>query len=442
MMMNKEVILFWMPVWGGFHMAGWREESAVYDPPMNFAEIRRSVQVAERGKLHGFFLADSLTVGGLDPLVVSRTARVLRGFEPLTLLSALAGCTERIGLLATASTTYNEPFHVARMVASIDHLSGGRAGVNVVTSGAKEAANFGLEQHLDHGVRYARGQEFVEVLNGLWDSWEDDAFVCDKESGVYFDPGKMHALNFRGEHLSVAGPLNIARPVQGHPVIAQAGSSVDGRAFAARNADIIITLQADIARGKQFYEELKEQVAATGRNPDHVKVLPTLVFVVGRSQADADEKLARLDELLDPQVGMERLTEMIGFDLSGFELDGPVPEIPATAHGSQTRQKYFVDLAKRDNLTVRQLMQIAARLGAVAGTASTIADTIQEWAQAGAADGFNVMFADASESLDVFVDEVVPELQRRGLFQTDYRGHTLRENLGLPRPANPYAVTA
>jgi FMN-dependent oxidoreductase (nitrilotriacetate monooxygenase family) len=293
---------------------------------------------------------------------------------------------------------------------------------------------------MEHTVRYARGQEFVDAVIGLWDSWEDDAVACDKASGVFFDPEKLHPVDYRGEHLSAAGPLNMSRPPQGHPVIAQAGSSEVGRAFAARNADVIYTLQADLEKGKEFYAEVKEQVAENGRDPEHVKILPALICVVGRSQADADEKLAALDSLVDPAVGLDNLSKMLEHDLSEVPIDSPMPEIPDAQVGSKTRQRYFLDLAKRDNLTVRELMQIAARRGAVAGSANSIADRIQEWVQAGAADGMNITFADATDSLDVFVDEVIPELQRRGIFHREYRGSTLREDLGIPRPVNRFAT--
>jgi FMN-dependent oxidoreductase (nitrilotriacetate monooxygenase family) len=442
---RKEAVLFWMPMWGGFHESAWRAEEAPFDPAMNLAEMRRMLRKAEHGKFHACFLADTLSVGAegadVSPALLSRTAKAVR-WEPITLLSALSACTERIGLLATSSTTYNEPYHVARMFASLDHLSGGRAGWNVVTSGSNgESFNFGREQHMDHSLRYERGQEFVDAVVGLWDSWEDDAVLSDKASGIYFEPEKLHALNYLGEHLSVAGPLNMSRPPQGRPVIAQAGSSEVGRAFAARNADVIYTLQADLEKGKEFYAEVKEQVAENGREPEHVKILPAFICVVGRSQADADEKLAALDALVDPQLGMDNLNKMLEYDLSGAALDGPVPEIPEAQIGSKTRQRYYLDLAKRDNLTVRQLMQVAARRGAVAGSALSIADRIQEWVEAGAADGMNITFADATGSLDVFVDEVIPELQRRGIFHSDYRGSTLRDDLGIPRPVNRFAIS-
>ncbi|MEU2778167.1 LLM class flavin-dependent oxidoreductase [Streptomyces sp. NPDC007162] len=446
---KTDAILFVVSDWGGFHPSAWRAEGVPANPPMDFKMMRRFVQTAERGKFHGLFLADSPAVGFLGQEVsieaLSRTVKGVRGPEPLTLLSALTAHTERIGLLATASTTYSEPYNVARMFASLDFLSGGRAGWNIVATASTAAAlNFGRAEHMPHAARYERAQEFVDVVTGLWDSWEDDAFLHDKKSGRFFDPDKLHALDYRGKYLSVAGPLNAARPPQGHPVIVQAGSSGPGRAFAARNAEVVFTLQANLAAGKEFYAELKEQAAAYGRDPRHVKVLPGLTLIVGRSEADANEKLARLDALVDEEVGKEMLRTVLGreFNLSGISLDGPMPEVPESEVVSQGAQRFFLDLVKRDNLTVRQAMQLAARFTALAVTPTTAADLMQEWLQAGAADGFNIMFADAIDSLDVFVDEVIPELQRRGLFHTEYRGTTLRESLGLPRPANRYAASA
>jgi FMN-dependent oxidoreductase (nitrilotriacetate monooxygenase family) len=441
---NKEAILFWMPIWDGYHLGAWRAEDAPSDSTMNFAEIRAKVQAAERAKFHACFIADSLVVGveggQLSDAALSRTGKGVL-FEPMTLMSALSMCTERIGLVCTGNTTYNEPFTLARQFASLDHLSGGRSGWNVVTgAGPKESKNFGREQHMAHETRYARGQEFFDATTGLWDSWEDDAWVLDKESGIYFDPAKLHTLNYRGEHLSVAGPLSVSRPVQGHPVIAQAGSSPVGRAFAARVADVVYTIQIDIKSAQEFYASLKDEVAANGRNPDHVKILPALDLMVGRSQAHAEEKLARLDSLVDPKVGLERLSAYLEFDLSDVPLDGPLPEIPETEFGAKTRQKHFLTVAERDNLTVRELMHFAMRFGAIAGTATTIADMIQEWVESGASDGVNITFSDASDSMEIFIDEVIPELQRRGVFHEDYRGSTLRENLGIPRPSNRFAA--
>ncbi len=436
---KRQAILFLFPEWGGMHLTAWRDPAAPDDPTMDFSAIRAMAQTAERGKFHGLFLADTLAIRhSLEPQALSRTAKGVR-YEPFTLMAALSACTERIGLLLTASTTYNEPFHVARKLASLDHLSGGRAGWNVVTSGTPaESVNFGFDEHMDHALRYERGAEFFDVVTGLWDSWEDDAFVRDKASGTYFTLDKLHQLDHRGRFLSVAGPLTVSRPPQGHPLIAQAGSSPVGRAFAARIADVIYTLQSDLGQARAFYREVKELVAAAGREPEQVKVMPALIAVVGRTQGEADERLARLDALVDPAVGMAQLRSLIETDLSGHPLDGPVPEIPQTELGSRTRQQYFVDKARAEQLTIRQLMQVAARTGAIAGGPQEIADHIEAWVEAEAADGFNVTFADASDSLGHFVDLVVPELQRRGVFHADYEGRTLRDSLGIPRPANRF----
>jgi FMN-dependent oxidoreductase (nitrilotriacetate monooxygenase family) len=287
--------------------------------------------------------------------------------------------------------------------------------------------------------RYERAEEFFDVVTGLWDSWEDDAFVRDKASGLYFHPEKVHALNHRGKHLSVAGPLNIARPPQGHPVIAQAGSSTSGRAFAARIADLIFTMQTELKSAKQFYDDLKSQAVSLGRDPNQIKILPVIIFSVGHSMAHAEDKLARFDALVDPVFGMELLNAVVKADLSGYPLDGPVPDVPAH-YDSKMSQNYFLGIAKRDNLTIRQLMQVVARISAVPGTATSIADRFEEWMEAGAADGFNIQFANSADSLEIFVDEVIPELQRRGLFQTEYRGKTFRQNLGLPRPQNRFVT--
>ncbi|WP_242128221.1 LLM class flavin-dependent oxidoreductase [Sphingobium sp. Sx8-8] len=440
---KREAVLFFMPTYRGFHTAAWRAEKDIeHSVEMDFSIVRRQIQLAERGKFHAAFFADGLVVG-MGPADVSLDAlsRTTAGskWEPLTLLSALAACTKQIGLLGTVSTSYSQPYNIARMFASLDHISGGRAGWNVVTSAhPKVGLNFGDEALMPHDERYALGEEYFDVVAGLWDSWEDDAFLRDKASGRYFDPAKLHALNHRGKYLSVAGPLNIARPLQGHPVIAQAGSSAPGRAFAARHADVIYTMQAEIAQAKAFYSDVKNQADAAGRNPDHVKILPAVIFSVGHSMAHAEDKLARLDALVDPVVGMELLGAVLKMDLTPFPLDGPLPEVPVDQSGSRTTQQYFVDIARRDKLTIRQLIQVMARVSSIAGDATSIADRIEEWMEAGAADGLNIQFANDEDSLPIFVEEVIPELQRRGLFHRDYRGKTLRENLGLPRPANRF----
>jgi FMN-dependent oxidoreductase (nitrilotriacetate monooxygenase family) len=303
---------------------------------------------------------------------------------------------------------------------------------------AGETANFGLDQLLDHSVRYRRASEYVEVVKGLLDSWDDDAFPRDQESGTYADPNKFHRLDHKGEFFTVAGPLNISRSPQGYPVFAQAGSSPDGRSFAAEVAEMMFTFQSDIGLAREFYAEMKSRTAAAGRDPEHIKILPALELVVEDTDEAAQARLDELNDLVDPAIALNLLSQALYFDLSGYPVDGPLPEIPLGTERAQTRQRMLVEEARRDDLTIGQL---ARRLGsgdsgAIAGSPATIADRIEEWVGTGACDGFNLTFPNPVRSLTNFVDVVVPELQRRGVFRTEYAGKTLRENLGLPRPAD------
>ncbi len=428
---------FMRPV--GIHTAWWRVPGAFPDANFNLQHMVRFIQTLERGRFDAFFMADHLAVLNLSMAALRRSATAT-SFEPLTLLSALAMVTERIGLVATASTTYDAPYHIARRFASLDHISAGRAGWNVVTTANPDAAlNFGLDEHVDHDERYRRAREFHAVVTGLWDSWADDAWVRDQESGIFFDPDKMHVLAHKGEHLSVRGPLNIARPVQGWPVIVQAGASEAGRQLAAETAEVIFGSSRTIEAGREFYADMKARMTALGRDPDHLKVLPGALVVVGATTAEAQAKKAQLDSLVHPDSGVPNLSIRLGVDASGFDLDAPLPELPVTNQG-QSGQAALVALARRDNLTVRQLAQIVGGYGGLqmVGTASEIADTMGEWLESGACDGFNVMFPTVPAGLDEFVDQVVPELQRRGLFRREYEGTTLRDHLGLPRPANRF----
>jgi FMN-dependent oxidoreductase (nitrilotriacetate monooxygenase family) len=349
--------------------------------------------------------------------------------------------TEHLGLIATASTTYNEPYHVARKFASLDHISGGRAGWNVVTSAnPNEAMNFGREEHLEHGERYHRAREFFDVVTGLWDSWADDAFIRNVETGTYFDPEKMHVLDHRGPHLSVRGPLNVARPIQGWPVIVQAGASEAGRQLAAETAEVIFNGPNNLDDAQRFYADVKGRLQALGRSRDHLKILPGAFVVVGDTAADARTKKTRLDGLVHPDSGIATLSVQLGHDVSGLELDGPLPELPESNASKSSRQK-LIDMAKRDHLTVRQLAQyVGGSFGVleIIGTPAMIADQMEEWLTTEGCDGFNIMFPYLPGGLDDFVDRVVPELQRRGLFRREYEGKTLRENLGLPRPQNRF----
>jgi len=422
------------------HTAAWRYPGAYPDANFNFAHLKRFAQTLERGKFDAFFMADHQALLNM-PIQALKRSGTVTSFEPLTLLPALAVVTERLGLIATASTTYNEPYHVARRFASLDHLSGGRAGWNLVTSGnPHEAMNFGREEHVEHDARYRRAREFFDVVTGLWDSWADDAFIRDVESGVYFDPEKLHTLNHKGEHFKVKGPLNIARPIQGWPVIVQAGASEAGRQIAAETAEAVFTGQTSITEARKFYADVKARMEKVGRLPDHMKILPGVFTVIGDTVEAAQAKKRKLDSLVHPDSGIASLSVALGTDVSSFDLDGKLPEIPES-NASQSGRQRLVEMAARDNLTVRQLAQIVGgSYGALEliGTPATIADQMEEWFTTLACDGFNVMFPYVPEGLDDFVDRVIPELQRRGLFRTEYEGRTLRENLGLPRPENRF----
>jgi alkanesulfonate monooxygenase len=357
--------------------------------------------------------------------------------EPVTLMSALSVVTKHIGLACTASTTYDEPFLLARRFASLDIISGGRAGWNLITSANPiEASNFSRQEHPDKDARYRRAREFALVVTGLWESWDDDAFLRDKMSGQFFDPAKLHVLHHKGEHFSVRGPLNVARSRQGHPVMIQAGASDDGRDLAAETADVVFTAHQSLATAQEFYADLKRRVAKFGRNPDNVKIMPGFLVVTGHTEQEAKEKFDRMQSMIHPDVGVRLLSNFIGFELKGYPVDGPLPEIPPNKV-SASRTNLLAEMARRENLTIRQLyMRIAGGRGhyQFVGTAAQVADELQQWFEKGGADGFNIMPPVLPQTLNDFVDLVIPELQRRRLFRTAYEGATLRENLGLPWP--------
>ena len=421
------------------HTGAWRYPGGTPDANFNFPAIVKSAQRLEEAKFDAFFMADHLAMLNM-PMDALKRSSTATSFEPFTLLSALSMVTENLGLIATGSTSFDEPFHVARRFASLDHISGGRAGWNIVTTSNPDAAkNFGLEEHLDHAERYARAREFYDVVTGLWDSWADDAFIRDVESGVFFDPDKLHTLDHKGEFFSVHGPLHVARPVQGWPLIVQAGGSEAGRQHAAETAEAIFAAQRTIDDGREFYADVKGRMAKIGRNPDHLKILPACLVVVGDSVEEAREKRAVLDSKVHLDSAIASLSISLGHDASTFDLDSPLPEIPES-NASKSGRDRAIRMAEQENLTVRQLAQ---RMGgfsglAMVGTAETIADEMEEWIETSASDGFTIMFPFLPEGLDLFVDRVVPELQRRGLFRREYAGKTLRENMGLPRPENRF----
>jgi len=421
------------------HTGAWRYPGAFPDANFNFAHTRRFIQALERAKFDAFFMADHMAVLNM-PVDALKRSHTVTSFEPFTLLSALSQVTEHIGLIATGSTTFDAPWHIARRFASLDHLSNGRDGWNIVTTSNPDAAlNFGLDEHMEHGERYDRAREFYDVVTGLWDSWADDAFVRDVEHGIFLDPAKMHVLGHKGKYLSVRGPLNIARPVQGWPVIVQAGASEAGRQLAAETAEAVFTAQANIEVGRKFYADVKGRMEKLGRKREHMKILPGCFVVVGDTVEEARAKRQKLDSLVDYANSIASLSIALGHDASKFDPDKPLPDVPET-NASKSGRERAIALAKRENLTVRQLAQ---RMGgyaglAMVGTAKTIADEMEEWVETEASDGFTIMFPYLPGGLDDFCDKVVPELQRRGLFRREYEGKTLRENLGLPRPANRF----
>jgi len=428
---------FMRPV--AIHTGAWRFPGAYPDANFNFAHLKEFIRKLEAAKFDAFFMADHLAV--LDmPVNALKRSHTVTSFEPFTLLSALAGATERIGLVATASTTFDEPYHIARRFASLDHISGGRAGWNIVTTANPDAAlNFGYESQMDHDARYVRAREFYDVVTGLWDSFADDAFVRDAEQGVYFDPSRMHVLNHKGPSLSVRGPLNIARPVQGWPVIVQAGASEPGRQLAAETAEVIFGAEASLEKAKLFYADIKQRMREIGRDPSALKILPALLVVVGDTVEEAQAKRAQLDSLVHYDSGIGSLNSALGYDVSGFDPDGPLPDIPET-NASKSQRERMLTLAREGNLTIRQLAQKAGSYSGLAfvGTPASIADEMERWLVEEGSDGFNVMFPWLPGGLDDFVNLVVPELQRRGLFRREYTGTTLRDHLGLARPANQF----
>ena len=422
----------------GNHVSGWRVPGAATSSE-DFAIFKTIADSCERGKLDFLFVGDSLA------FVADRHPGQMLRFEPLTLHAALATQTSKVGLVATASTQFSAPFHIARVFASLDKLSNGRAGWNVVTTGMPEAAgNFGSGETMDHGTRYEAGAEFVEVVQGLWDSWEEGAIVTNAETGEYFDKTKVHPLDHVGKFYSVRGPLNLTRTPQGQPVLVQAGASEDGQKFASRFAEMIFASQLDKEHSKEFYATMKAKVAGWGRNPEHCKILPGFMPIVGRNDEDARGKLSQLMRLAVPEVALKMLSSRFGHDMSKFDLDGPMPNLPLS-NQIQTHAKVAYEKARKENLTLRDMYnQVAVARGYLfaLGNAAAIADVMEEWFTERACDGFVLVPPYFPAAFDEFIDEVVPELQRRGIFRREYSGSTLREHLGLPVPPNRHSERA
>jgi FMN-dependent oxidoreductase (nitrilotriacetate monooxygenase family) len=421
----------------GHHEASWRLPESDALAALDVRHYVKLAQLAEEARFDSIFFADGQAAIGTGEF------RASGQLEPLTLLTAVAGATSRIGLIATASTTYNDPFSLARRLATVDHVSGGRAGWNIVTSATEEeAANFSLDGRPLHATRYERADEFLDVATKLWDSWADDHAVGDKAAGVWGEPSRLRRIDHVGTHFRVAGPLNVPRPIQGYPLLVQAGASPDGRAFAAKHAEAIFVAHQTLEQAQRFYADIKAQATALGRNPDHVVVLPGLVPIIGGTEAEATALAQELDDLRIAGYGLRQLAQYLEVPESELPLDEPLPRHVVEQErreGFDSRARLVIDLAERENLTVRQLL---GRLGGgrghqvLIGTAEQVADHIETWFTQGAADGFNIMGASLPTGLEVFIETVVPILRARGLFRTEYTGETLREHYGLPRPAN------
>jgi FMN-dependent oxidoreductase (nitrilotriacetate monooxygenase family) len=442
--MRKEKIrlgAFLLPA--GHHIAGWRHPSCDELGVHDFSVTVQCARALEQAKFDLIFFSDVTGIRFPDFRMVSHTARGT-ALEAITHAAALAVVTSHIGIVATASTSFYEPYNIARQFASIDHLSRGRAAWNLVTSPADlEAENYGMDRIALHADRYDRAEEYIDVVMGLWNTWEDGAFLADKKAGVFFDENRVHALNHKGKHFSVRGPLNVARSPQGHPVVVQAGGSDIGRSLGARTAEIIFCASQTLQEAQEFYSDLKERMKSFGRAPDDMKIMPGFCPIVGRDEGEARAKFEQLQQLIDPVVGVGLVSQMLGYvDLSKCDVDGPIPELPET-NAIKSRQQLIVDLARREGLTIRQLyLRTAGARGhyQIVGTPAQIVDEMEERFMKYGADGFNIMPATTPGGVHDFVELVIPELRRRGLVQTEYSGSTLRGNIGTkPGPVTGVA---
>jgi FMN-dependent oxidoreductase (nitrilotriacetate monooxygenase family) len=433
----------------GSHLGGWRHPDAWDGQVMNLDHAIATAKLAEKGLFDLLFLADGNAVRQMDkPALFAANSPSDRPavFEPITLLAAISQHTSHIGLLATATTTFDEPYLMARRFASLDHLSGGRACWNVVTTSYPgDALNFSRDAHVPRGERYERSREFVDVCKGLWDSWATDAFIENKSTGQFLDPSRVRTLDHQGKHFKIKGPLNVARSPQGWPVLFLAGQSEEGREMAAEHADCVFAVTNNLPDGKVFYADVKGRLAKYGRSEDSLRIMPGCTVFVGRTESEADELFEELQALIPPSVGVPYLSKLVEMDLSPFPLDGPLPDLSADTIAIASFRKTIASMAKRDNLSIRQTYErVLPSMGHIVfrGNPQQVADQMEEWYRGKACDGFNVGMPVMPRCLGNFVDLVVPELQKRGLYRTAYTGRTLRENMGLPLPGSQWATQA
>jgi FMN-dependent oxidoreductase (nitrilotriacetate monooxygenase family) len=424
----------------GMHVASWRHPSASPNASIDVKALQKLAQIAEKGKFDIAFIADSLAINHEShPQIINR-------FDPVVLITALAAATEKIGIGATASTTYSEPYTLARQFASVDHISEGRAAWNVVTTAdatGQTALNFSREQHWEHDHRYERAEEFVDVVKGLWDSWEDDAFTYNKDTGEFYHPDKVHELHYKGKYFSVKGPLNIARSKQGQPVIIQAGASIPGQRLAARTAEVVFTHWDNIEESKRFYQKLKSQLHDFGRSEDELHILHGISPIVGETEKIAQEKYKELQQLIDPYESLKFVSGYMGnVDFSNYSLDTPAKEVEFPKVNSiQSQFNEMKKIIEEEDLKVGDLYTRffgAARRDGFIGTPTQVADEMEKWFKEKATDGFMIQFPLLPRDLEDFVELVVPILQERGLFRSDYEGATLRDHLGLKKPENQF----
>lgn len=424
----------------GMHVASWRHPLSSPNASIDVKALQKLAQIAEKGKFDLAFVADSLAINH------ESHPQILNRFDPTVLITALATATEKIGIGATASTTYNEPFTLARQFASVDHISAGRAAWNMVTTAdatGQTALNFSREQHWEHDHRYERAEEFVDVVRGLWDSWEDDAFTYNKATGEFYHPNKVHELNYKGKYFSVKGPLNIARSVQGQPVIIQAGASIPGQRLAARTAEVVFTHWDNIEESKQFYQKLKSQLAEFGRSQDELHILHGISPIVGKTEEEAYEKYNELQKLIDPYQSLKFVSGYMGnVDFSKYSLDTPAKEVKFPKVNSiQSQFNEMKKIIEKEDLKVGDLYTRffgAARKDGFIGTPTQVANEMEKWFTEKATDGFMLQFPLLPRDLEDFVELVVPILQEKGIFRLDYEGDTLRDHLGLKKPENHF----